>query len=436
VSGVEETWVRELTGRVATELAQREDEFARPGGEVLREAFAAQLLRNGLDDLERSRLTQGLVALGPHMEEELGARVRARLFGLGELERLLQDESIENLFINGPDQVIVQRVGEAPQRIDWSFESNEALNEAVSDLAANQGRSEHRFDSGHPEVSIRLQDGSRLTAVRELSGSTVVAVRRHRHSDVDVAELYHLGSVSELLHALLPAIVRARLNVLIVGGTDAGKTTLLRAMINEIPSWERLVTIEDALELHLRSHPDRHDNVVELECREANVEGQGEYTMRQLTKIALRLSPQRVIVGEVRGPEILDMFQAMSQGNDGSIGTLHARSSRDAFVQVMRYALRAPEQLTSEAIAVDVASSLNLVIHIHKLRDGRRAVSSIREVTGFSGAHVTSDEVLAPDAYGRAVPSGTPFQDTTTDKLIEAGFDMRLWQIPGGGWRQ
>jgi pilus assembly protein CpaF len=436
LSTVEEVWVRELTGRVAAELANREDEFRRPGGEVLREALAAQLLRDGLDDLERSRLTQGLVALGPHMEEELGARVRARLFGLGELERLLQDESIENLFINGPDKVLVQRAGEPPRRIDWSFESNEALNEAVSDLAANQGRSEHRFDSGHPEVSIRLQDGSRLTAVRELSGDTVVAVRRHRHTDVDVSMLYGLGTLSELLHGLLPAIVRARLNVLIVGGTDAGKTTLLRAMIHEIPTWERLVTIEDALELHLAMHPERHENVIELECREANVEGQGEYTMRQLTKIALRLSPQRVIVGEVRGPEILDMFQAMSQGNDGSIGTLHARSSKDAFVQVMRYALRAPEQLTTEAIAVDIASALNLVIHVHKLRDGRRAISSIREVTGFTGAQVTSDEVFAPDAYGRAVPSGTPFQDDTTDLLIDAGFNPVLWQIPGGGWRQ
>jgi Flp pilus assembly CpaF family ATPase len=312
--------------------------------------------------------------------------------------------------------------------------SNDELNELLQNLAASQGRSERRFDVGHPEMSIRLQDGSRLSAVRELSGHTVAALRRHRYRDIDVDRLYQLGSISAGLRSLLPAAVRGKLNILVVGGTNAGKTTILRACANEIPARERVVTIEDALELHLSANPARHPNVVELECREANVEGQGAYTMRQLTKQALRLSPDRVIVGEVRGPEILDMLQAMSQGNDGSLGTLHARSSLDAFVQILRYALRAPEQLTADAVAVDVASCLNLVVHVHQLRDGRRVISSVREVTGFHQATVQSNEILAPDRYGRAVPTGTGFTEPVADRLADAGYDHTLLTTGDGGW--
>jgi Flp pilus assembly CpaF family ATPase len=251
---------------------------------------------------------------------------------------------------------------------------------------------------------------------------------------VNIAELLRLGTVSEALSSLLPAAVRARRNLLVVGGTDAGKTTLLRALINEIPADERLVTVEDALELQLSRHPDRHPDVVELECRETNIEGEGAVTMRDLTRLALRLSPDRVIVGEARGPEILDMFQAMSQGNDGSMGTLHARSTGDAFVQIMRYALKAPEHLTPEAVAVDIAASLDLVVHIAKLANGRRVVSSVREVVGYEAAMVLSNEVLGPDEHGRAVPTGRPLQESTLDALIDAGFEPGLLDVPGGGW--
>ena len=431
---VDDALVRQVTGEVAGELAARDDEIEGPQRDVVREALAAQLIRDALDRLERELLVSGLEPLGNPYEDELDRRIRARLFGMAELERLLEDPDVENVFINGPHDVIVVRSDGTKERADPIVDSNEELNELLQNLAATQGRSERRFDVGHPEMSIRLSDGSRLSAVRELSGDTVVALRRHRHSDVDLAGLYELGSISELLLSVLPAAVRGKLNTLVVGGTDAGKTTLMRALIHEIDPWERIVTIEDALELHLRAHPDRHHDVVELESRDANVEGKGEYTVRQLTRQALRLSPDRVIVGEVRGPEILDMFQAMSQGNDGSIGTLHARSTKDAFVQILRYGLRAPEQLTAEAVAVDVAACLNLVIHIHKVPGGRRVVSSVREVTGFHGAHVQSVEILGPDNLRRAVPTGSDFTDDTRDRLLDAGFDLALFNRPGGGW--
>jgi pilus assembly protein CpaF len=398
------------------------------------EFLAAALIRDALDRIERDRLVHGQEPLGDEREAEVDRRVRARLFGMADLERLLEDPEVENVFLNGPATVIVVRADGSQEFVDPIVSSNDELNELLQNLAASQGRSERRFDVGHPEMSIRLQDGSRLSAVRELSGHTVAALRRHRYRDVDVERLYQLGSISAALRSLLPAAVRGKLNVLVVGGTNAGKTTILRACANEIPACERVITIEDALELHLSANPARHPNVVELECREANVEGQGAYTMRQLTKQALRLSPDRVIVGEVRGPEILDMLQAMSQGNDGSLGTLHARSSLDAFVQILRYALRAPEQLTAEAVAVDVASCLNLVVHVHQLRDGRRVISSVREVTGFHGATVQSNEVLAPDRIGRAVPTGTGFTDPVAARLADAGFGHSLLTVGDGGW--
>lgn len=434
--------VRRLAEDVAGRLAESEDTADqagrrnghRHGDPVAREALAAKLLNDALDGFARERITKGQEPLSPAEEDELAERVRAQLFGLAELERLVREDSVENVLCNGWDDIWRRHADGTRERVAPITDGEDALTELIRQAAATQGRTERRFDIGQPWVSFRLSDGSRLTAVREVSGRTVFALRRHRHSDVDIAELLQLGTVSQLLASLLPAAVRSRRNLLVVGGTDAGKTTLLRALINEIPGTERLVTVEDALELQLSKHPDRHPDVVELECRELNIEGEGAVTMRDLTRLALRLSPDRVIVGEARGPEILDMFQAMSQGNDGSMGTLHARSTGDAFVQIMRYALKAPEHLTPDAVAVDIAASLDLVVHIAKLTNGRRVVTSIREVVGYEGAMVLSNEVLAPDRLGRAVPTGRPFQESTLDALVEAGFEPALFDVPDGGW--
>jgi pilus assembly protein CpaF len=431
--------VRRVAEDVAGRLAETEHRTNGNGSAprvdpVAREALAAKLLNDALDEFARERITRGEEPLTSAEEDELADRVRAQLFGLAELERLVRDDSVENVLCNGWDVIWRRHADGTRERVAPITDGEEALTELIRQAAATQGRTERRFDIGQPWVSFRLADGSRLTAVREVSGRTVFALRRHRHSEVNVADLLRIGTVSELVSSLLSAAVRSRRNLLIVGGTDAGKTTLLRALINEIPVDERLVTVEDALELQLSRHPERHPDVVELECREINIEGAGGVTMRDLTRLALRLSPDRVIVGEARGPEILDMFQAMSQGNDGSMGTLHARSTGDAFVQIMRYALKAPEHLTPEAVAVDIAASLDLVVHIAKLSNGRRVVSSVREVVGYEGAMVLSNEVLAPDAVGRAVPTGRPFQEPTLDALVDAGFEPSLFDLPDGGW--
>ncbi|HEX7196925.1 MAG TPA: ATPase, T2SS/T4P/T4SS family [Candidatus Limnocylindria bacterium] len=425
--------VRRVSEEVSERLAaEAETDRQLRTDPIIREARAAVLINESLDRLARDRLDEGGTPLDAAEEDELAARVRAQLFGLAELERLVSDDTVENVFCNGWDTVLRRHSTGLREQVDPITADDEALTELLRQAAATQGRTERRFDTGRPWVSFRLADGSRLTAVREVSGRTIFALRRHRHSDVTIADLHRLGSVSDLLASLLPAAVRSRRNLMIVGGTDAGKTTLLRALLNEVPSGERLVTVEDALELQLSRHPERHPDLVELECREENIEGRGEVTMRDLTRLALRLSPDRVIVGEARGPEILDMFQAMSQGNDGSMGTLHARSTADAFVQIMRYALKAPERLSPEAVAVDIAASLDLIVHVAKTKDDRRAVTSVREVVGHDGAMVLSNEVLGPDEFRRAIPTGRPFQDATLDALVEAGFEPGLLDSSGG----
>ena len=437
--GVDDAELGELAARLASEVAEELADLDGPAlpenrQDPAREALAHKLVLARLDALAKELITAGREPLSEDSEDELADRIRSRLFGLAELERLVRDPTVENVFANRFDDVWVKRTNGVKERVAPVTDSDEALTELIRQAAA-VGRSERSFTRGQPSVSFRLSDGSRLTAVREVSGNTIFALRRHLHTDVDLDVLYRqYGTVGHTLAALLAAGVRARLNMLIVGGTDAGKTTLLRALINAIPPTERLVTVEDALELQLSQHRDRHPDLVELECREQNIEGVGEVTMRDLTRLALRLSPDRVIVGEARGPELLDMFQAMSQGNDGSMGTLHARSSADAFVQIFRYALRSPEHLTPEAVAVDVAASLDWVVHLHKLGDGRRVVSSLREVTGFDGAQVVSNEVFAPNELGRASWSGRSLQERTLDRLVEAGFDPGLIDLPGGGW--
>lgn len=316
----------ELAARVAEEVATGLADASGDGGAVsgatdsaAGRALAHRLILEGLDRLARGFLAEGR-DLTDADDRELQDRVRSRLFGLAEFDRLVRDPDLENVFVNGWDTVWGKRCDGTKVRLAPFVHSDEALAELVRQAAAREGRSERRFDRGQPWVSFRLADGSRLTAVRDVSGRTVLALRRHRHPDTDLDELQRLGTVSRLLVAFLIAAVRARFNLLIVGGTDAGKTTILRALLNAADPDERLVTVEDTLELQLSRYPDRHRDINELECRDPNVEGHGEVAMRDLTRLALRLAPDRLIVGEARGPEILEMFQAMCQGNDGSMG--------------------------------------------------------------------------------------------------------------------
>jgi Flp pilus assembly CpaF family ATPase len=240
------------------------------------------------------------------------------------------------------------------------------------------------------------------------------------------------------LREFLAAAVRARKNLIICGGVDAGKTTLMRALLNEVGPDERIVTIEDNLELGLDRYPDLHPDVVALEAREENVEGEGEVPLATLVRWGLRMNPDRVIVGEVRGHEVIPMLNAMSQGNDGSMCTVHANSSSGAFGKLAMYAVQAPERLNLEATNLMVANAINFVVYIGTTTGGgegglRRYVSSVREIVGAEGPLVMSNEIFVPGPGKRAIP-GAPLRDRTQTELAEVGFDARVLQQPGGWW--
>ena len=255
---------------------------------------------------------------------------------------------------------------------------------------------------------MRLPSGDRLHAIAWVSGRPSVSIRRHNFDISRLKQLIGLGTVSEALFHFLQAAVRARFNVIVAGGTGAGKTTLLRCLINEIPATERIITVEDSLEIGLEHFADLHPNHVDLEAREANLEGVGEFPMHRLVRSGLRMQPDRVIVGEVRGAEALPMMLAMSQGNDGSMCTIHADSSLGVFNRLQMYMAMTPERFDVEVTNLMIANAVHFIVHLGRLDTNERVVTSVREITGADGALVTSNEVYAPDTTGRAMTTLSP----------------------------
>ena len=408
---------------------------ARPSEDEFR-VRGAHFIAQGLEKTNRERLASGDEPLSVVVVDEVIARVESLLFGLGGLDRYLDDPQIENLFVNGCDLVFYTTSDGIRHRGEPVAESDAELIDLIRRLASRAGRTERRFDDAQPALNLRLSDGSRLFAVMQVSDRPCVSIRRHRYPKVGLDDLVGLGTISPAVQAVLAAAVSrpSPLNVIVSGGTDTGKTTMLRALLNEIEPWERLVVIEDSLELHLGADPSSHPNVVELETREPNIEGAGEITMRDLARHALRMAPDRVIVGEVRGGEVVEMLLAMSQGNDGSMCTLHADSSQSALSKIATYALMAREQLPVEATNLLIAHSINLVVHVAKTADGRRVVSSIREITGADGRVVLSNEVFAPNETGIAELMHA-FTDTTRNRLVANGLDPAMLQTTPGWWR-
>jgi Flp pilus assembly CpaF family ATPase len=264
---------------------------------------------------------------------------------------------------------------------------------------------------------------------------SALSIRRHGYLTVTLPQLRARGTLDLGLEQFLRAMVRARKNVLIVGGAGAGKTTLLRAMAAEMDPLERIVTIEDAFELGLELDPGIHADVTALQAREANVEGAGAISQADLVRWGLRMTPDRVIVGEIRGPEVIPMCNAMSQGNDGSMATLHASSSRIAFTRLASYAAQGVERLPLEATNLLVASAVHFVVHLARGTDRTtRVVSSIREVVGADGPQVISNEIYRPGPDRRARPVAGAVRGDTLDDLVDAGFDPGLLEEPDGWW--
>nr|WP_237440044.1 ATPase, T2SS/T4P/T4SS family [Amycolatopsis rubida] len=350
------------------------------------------------------------------------------------LDPLLANPDIENVNING-DRVFVRYASGRRERLPPIIGSDAELVDLIRDLAARSGVEERRFDRGSPIVNFSLPGGERASAVMAVTARPSLSIRRHRFARVTLRELRENGTLDLALDNFLTAMVRARKNVLVTGGVAIGKTTLLRALASAIPPHERLVTIEDVFELGL-DHDPGHPDVVAMQAREANVEGQGEISQSELVWQSLRMSPDRVIVGEVRGPVVIPLTNAMSMGNDGSMGTLHSSLSSGVFTKLAAYAVQGPERLSLEATNLLVASALHFVVHLEKPRgeDNKRVVSSIREVIGADGTQVISNEVWRPAADLRAVP-GVPLRTATVDDLVDAGFDPDLLDRAEGWWK-
>ena len=428
-----------LREQLSTQLSQRikNDESAgrAPMGADTRRQMAEAILQDAAEAHAQAEMRQGQDPVRPEVEQRVIASVLDEVFGLAGLEPLLADTEIENINING-DRVFVKYADGRRTRLPPVVGSDTELIELIRDLATRSGVEERRFDRGSPIVNFQLPGGERVSAVMAVTTRPSVSIRRHRFSKVTLAELRENGTIDLALESVLSALVRAKRNILVTGGTAIGKTTLLRGLASAIPSWERLITIEDVFELGLGEDASTHPDVVALQAREPNIEGQGEISLSDLVWQSLRMSPDRVIVGEVRGPEVIPLTNAMSMGNDGSMGTLHSSSSQGAFTKLAAYAVQGPERLPMEATNLLVAAALHFVVHLEKPRDdpSKRVVSSIREVVGADNAQIISNEVWRPGPDLRAVP-GAPLRTDTLDLLVDAGYDPDLFERREGWWK-
>jgi pilus assembly protein CpaF len=392
--------------------------------------FARALIAQALEDYARGEIVAGRPPLTAQEEESLAEAVHAALFGVGRLQPLLEDQQIENVDINGCDRVFIGYADGREELGEPVAESDAELIELIQVLAAYSGLSSRPFDTANPQLDLRLPDGSRLSAVMDVTLRPAISIRRARMGKVFLADLVGNGTMSPEVAAFLAAAVAARKNIMIAGATNAGKTTLLRAMANQIPPDERLITVERALELGLDHFPELHPNVVAFEERLPNSEGQGSITMAELVRRSLRMNPSRVIVGEVLGDEIVTMLNAMTQGNDGSLSTIHANSSLEVFNRISTYAIQASERLPVEATHMLISGAIDFVVFQEKRNEYaqggrlRRFVSSIREVTGVDG-RVMSSEVFAPGPDGRAIQHAPV---SCLDELMQHGYDpARRW---------
>jgi pilus assembly protein CpaF len=387
--------------------------------------FARALIGQALEDYTRGEIVSGRPPLDAQQEEDLAEAIHAALFGVGRLQPLLEDQQIENIDINGCDRVFIGYADGREVMGDPVAESDAELIELIQVLAAYSGLSSRPFDTANPQLDLRLPDGSRLSAVMDVTLRPAISIRRARMGKVFLADLVGNGTMSPEIGSFLAAAVAARKNIMIAGATNAGKTTLLRALANQIPPDERLITVERALELGLDHFPELHPNVVAFEERLPNSEGQGTISMAELVRRSLRMNPSRVIVGEVLGDEIVTMLNAMTQGNDGSLSTIHANSSLEVFNRISTYAIQAAERLPVEATHMLISGAIDFVVFQEKRneyqRGGRlrRFVSSVREVTGVDG-RVLSSEVFTRGPDGRAVPHAPA---SCLDELAPHGYD-------------
>jgi pilus assembly protein CpaF len=367
---------------------------------------APEMVRQRIAELVNELAAEQALTLSRQDRAKVVETVVHDVLGLGPLEDLLANEDITEIMINGPSQIYVEQRGKLSVS-PVTFESNEHLLQVIDRIVSSIGR---RVDESSPMVDARLKDGSRVNVIippLALKGPTMT-IRKFAKEALQVADLLKNGSITEDMARFLRACVRARLNVLVSGGTGSGKTTTLNILSGYIPEGERIVTIEDAAELQLHQN-----HVVTLETRPANVEGRGRVSIRDLVINSLRMRPDRIVVGECRGGEALDMLQAMNTGHDGSLTTLHANNPRECITRLETMVLMAGAELPTRAIREQIGSAINLIVHQSRLRDGTRKIVSITEVMGIEDDEVQMQEIytfrqLRVDEDGNVVGLFTP----------------------------
>lgn len=350
-------------------------------------------VRSTILELFEQVLAEENTVLSRGEKHRLFEQIVAEILGLGPLQPLLEDETITEVMVNGAKNIYIERAGKI-HRVPVSFESDEHVMRIIERIVAPLGR---RIDESSPYVDARLPDGSRVNAVIppiSLVGP-VITIRKFAKNPITLDQLIQFGTITAEALQFLKACVESRINVVISGGTGSGKTTLLNILSQFIPADERIVTIENAAELQLRQ-----EHVVTLESRPPNIEGRGEVTIRQLVINALRMRPDRIIVGEIRDEAALDMLQAMNTGHDGSMTTLHSNTPRDTLARLETMVLMAGMELPVRAIREQVSSAIDLVVHQERLRDGTRKVVNVTEVSGMEGDVVTMTDIFMFEQSG------------------------------------
>jgi pilus assembly protein CpaF len=382
-------------------------------------------LRRRVHEQLHSALAQERAPLSAADKAQLIQDVSDDILGYGPIDRLLKDEEVSEVMVNGPDSVYVERVGRI-EKTDASFVDETHLRRIIDKIVSQVGR---RIDEAVPMVDARLPDGSRVNAVIHplAVGGPFLTIRKFSKEPYQIDDLIRFGTLNAHAARFLQACVVGRLNVIVSGGTGTGKTTTLNVLSSFIPTDERIVTVEDAKELQLNQ-----DHVLAMEARPPNIEGKGQVTIRDLVRNCLRMRPDRVVVGECRGGEALDMLQAMNTGHDGSITTIHSNSPRDTLARIETMTLMSGFDLPVRAIREQMASALDLIVHLTRLRDGTRRITHITEVQGMEGDVITLQDVFLFD-FGMGIDEhgkfkghlkATGVRPKFTEKLADLGIRL------------
>ena len=377
---------QELRSRIHRKLLDRVDL-------AVMESMSPEKLREELKILVERLLTEEAMAINDAERMNLVRDIQHEVLGLGPLEMLMADSTISDILVNTYRQVYIERNG-VLELSDVRFENEAHLLKIIDKIVSGVGR---RVDESSPLVDARLPDGSRVNAIippLAVDGA-VLSIRRFALVPLQMKNFLNFKSLTPAMATILESLVKAKLNLLISGGTGTGKTTLLNILSASIPVAERIITIEDAAELQLQQ-----PHVVRLEVRPSNIEGKGEVTPRMLVRNSLRMRPDRIIVGEVRGAEVVDMLQAMNTGHEGSMATVHANTPRDALTRLENMIAMAGFNLPPKAMREQISSALSVIVHISRLSDGKRKLTSIQEITGMEGDIITMQEIFTYEQTG------------------------------------